>query len=310
MRFAKLHGYGNDYIVCTAAEFAAAAASDEAAFVRRVCDRHYGAGADGVATVEPLTDAAAASPATGGATALPSSSSSTATDGAADFRLRIFNPDGSEAAMSGNGSRAAAAFLHHEGLWARAALRFATRAGVKLYRLIEADGRGRYRFAAEIGRPRFEPANIPLQLDEELPRVVNYPLDLGDGERVSVTALEMCNPNCCVLVADFEAVDWRRWGRIIESHPRFPARTNVEFIRAVDRTQIEARVWERGVGETLSSGTGACAAAVAACVNDLTDRRVAVQMPGGRLEVEWRADGEVVLTGAAQVVYRGEWLQA
>ena len=253
--------------------------------MRRVCDRHYGAGADGIATVEKLAD------------------------DAADFRLRIFNPDGSEAAMSGNGSRSAAAFLHYEKLWTATELRLATRAGVKLYQLIEADERGRYKFAAEIGAPRFASAEIPLLTDEPLAHVLDYPFDVGGGETVKITALEVCNPNTCIFVADFDAVDWRRLGRIIESHPRFPARTNVEFIRVRDHANIEARVWERGVGETLSSGTGACAAAVAACVNGLTDRRINVHMPGGRLEVEWRADGEVVLTGKAEVIYRGEWLQ-
>ena len=282
MRFVKLHGYGNDYIVCAASELPADAALPE--FVRRVCTRHYGVGADGIASLERLAD------------------------GAADYGLRIFNPDGSEAAMSGNGSRCAAAYLFHEGLWRESELRLQTRAGVKLYQLLEADGRGRFRFAAEIGAPRFASAAIPMQTDEPLARVVDYPFDV-DGETVRVTALEMCNPNTCIFVADFAAVDWRRWGRLIEAHERFPARTNVEFIRAVDRANIEARVWERGVGETLSSGTGACAAAVAACLNNLTDRRVTVHMPGGRLEVFWRADGEVVLTGEAEVVYRGEWLK-
>jgi diaminopimelate epimerase len=130
------------------------------------------------------------------------------------------------------------------------------------------------------------------------------------GETVRVTALEMCNPNCCLFVDDFEGVDWRRLGRLIESHTRFPERTNVEFIRVVSRERIEVRIWERGVGETLSSGTGSSAAAVAACVNGLTDRRVTVETPGGGLEVEWRdVDGEVVLTGEAEVVYRGEWLK-
>jgi diaminopimelate epimerase len=283
MRFVKLHGYGNDYIVCAATELSA----DDAlpAFVRRVCDRHYGVGSDGIATLEKLAD------------------------DTADFRLRIFNPDGSEAAMSGNGSRSAAAYLYYERLWTAPELRLATRAGVKRYQLIEQDERGRYKFAAEIGAPRFASTEIPFVTDEPLPRVVEHPLDLGAGERIRVTALEMCNPNTCIFVADFAAVDWRRWGRIIEAHPRFPARTNVEFIRVIDRAQIEARVWERGAGETLSSGTGACAAAVAACINELTDRRVTVNMPGGRLEVEWRADNEVVLTGEAQIVYRGEWLQ-
>jgi diaminopimelate epimerase len=283
MRFVKFHGYGNDYIVCAASELPADAALP--GFVRRVCDRHYGVGADGIASLEKLTD------------------------GTADFRLCIFNPDGSEAAMSGNGSRCAAAFLQHEGLWHESELHLQTRAGVKRYQLLEADGRGRYRFAAEIGTPRFASEMIPMQTDEPLARVIDYPLDLGGGETVRVTALEMCNPNTCIVVENFVLVDWRRWGRLIESHARFPARTNVEFIRAVDRTQIEARVWERGAGETLSSGTGACAAAVAACVNGLTDRRVTVHMPGGRLEVLWRADGEVVLTGETEVVYRGEWLK-
>ena len=211
--------------------------------------------------------------------------------------------------MSGNGSRSAAAFLYHAGLWTQTDLRLQTRAGIKLYQLIEQDGRGRYTFAAEIGAPRFASAHVPMLTDEPHERVVNFPLDVSAGETVAVTALEMCNPNTCIFVTDFDSLDWRRLGRIIESHPRFPARTNVEFIRVVGRAQIEARVWERGVGETLSSGTGACAAAVAACMNELTDRRVSVHMPGGRLEVEWRADGEVVLTGEAEVVYRGEWLK-
>ncbi len=284
MRFVKFHGYGNDYIVCDARQLPV---RDDAlpAFVRRVCDRHYGAGADGIATLERLAD------------------------DAADFRLRIFNPDGSEAAMSGNGSRSAAAFLYHAGLWTEANLRLATRAGVKLYQLIEQDEGGRYKFAAEIGTPRFASAHVPMLIAEPLTRVVNFPLAVTDDEIVAITALEMCNPNTCIFVADFDSVDWRRLGKLIESHARFPARTNVEFIRVVDRAHIEVRVWERGVGETLSSGTGACAAAVAACINELTGRRVSVHMPGGQLEVEWRADGEVVLTGEAQVVYRGEWLQ-
>ena len=283
MRFVKFHGYGNDYIVCAGVELPHESALP--AFVRRVCERHYGAGADGIATLERAdTDAA-------------------------DFVLRIFNADGSEAAMSGNGSRSAAAFLYYEGQWTKNSLRLDTRAGVKLYQLLERDEQGRYKFAAETGAPRFESASIPMLTDEPLVRVVGYSLDVGGGEAVRVTALEMCNPNTCVFVADFDAVDWRRWGRLLETHARFPQRTNVEFIRVLDRANIEVRIWERGVGETLSSGTGACAAAVAACVHELTDRRVSVHMPGGRLEVEWRADGEVVLTGEAEVIYRGEWLK-
>jgi diaminopimelate epimerase len=285
MKFIKLHGYGNDYIVVRAGELRRVPSLPE--FARRVCDRHFGAGADGVALVEE------------------------AADGGADFRVRIFNPDGSEAAMSGNGTRCAASALHYEGDWSREVLRLATRSGVKVYRLLAADrARGVYRFAAEIGRPRFESASVPFASDEPLERVVNHPLEVAPGETVKVTALEMCNPNCCIFVEDFDRLDWRRLGRLIESHARFPKRTNVEFVRVVAPDRIEVRIWERGAGETLSSGTGSSAAAVAACANNLTGRRVAVETAGGELGVEWREDGEVVLTGEAEVVYRGEWLKA
>ncbi|HEX8558281.1 MAG TPA: diaminopimelate epimerase [Pyrinomonadaceae bacterium] len=294
MRFTKFHGYGNDYLVFEAAELAGVgwrggfkrhgAGEPFTEFVRRVCDRHFGAGSDGVAVVEP------------------------ARAGEADFRLRIFNPDGGEAAMSGNGSRCAASHLYFAGLWRDEELRFDTRAGVKRYRLCAREGAGAFRFEAEIGRPRFDSASIPMLTLEPLAEVRDYPLALPDGETLTVTALQMCNPNCCAFVEDFERADWRRLGRAVESHGAFPERTNVEFIRVLDRRRIEARVWERGAGETLSSGTGACAAAVASMLGGRMDRRVHVSMPGGLLEVHWREDGEVLLTGTAQVVYRGEWL--
>jgi diaminopimelate epimerase len=284
MKFTKFHGYGNDYIVFEAAQLGGVASS-LGDFARRVCDRHYGAGGDGIAIVAPSEEAGA------------------------DFSLRIFNPDGSEAAMSGNGSRCAASYLFFCGLWSRDEVRLSTKAGVKLYSLRERTNRGRFRFAAETGRPQFESAAIPFETGEPLSLVRGYPLALPEGETVTVTALQMCNPNCCVFVEEFEQTDWRRLGRLIETHRQFPARTNVEFVRVRDRRHIEVRVWERGVGETLSSGTGACASAVASCVNELTERRVSVEMPGGTLVVEWRADGEVVLTGEAEVVYAAEWLK-
>jgi diaminopimelate epimerase len=296
MRFVKFHGYGNDYLVFEAAELKGVgltpgfgrvgAGAPFFEFVRRVCDRHFGAGSDGVAVVEPL----------GGGEG-------------GDFRLRIFNPDGGEAAMSGNGSRCAAAYLHFAGLWSAEGLRFSTRAGVKRYRLRGRTGEGSFRFEAEIGRPLFDSASIPMLTGEPLAEVREYPLALPGGETVRVTALQMCNPNCCAFVGDLEAVEWRRLGRAIESHAAFPERTNVEFIQVLDRRNVEARVWERGAGETLSSGTGASAAAVASMVGGHTDRQVTVSMPGGRLEVLWREDGEVLLTGEAEVVYRGEWLR-
>jgi diaminopimelate epimerase len=211
--------------------------------------------------------------------------------------------------MSGNGSRCAAAYLHFRGLWTQEELRFKTRAGVKRYRLRGRPGPGAFRFEAEIGRPRFDSDSIPMLTPEPLAEVRDHPLALPGGESIRITALQMCNPNCCAFVDDLGRTDWRRLGRTIESHAAFPERTNVEFIRVLDRRNIEARVWERGAGETLSSGTGACAAAVASIVGGHTERRVRVSMPGGLLEVLWREDGEVLLTGTAEVVYRGEWLK-
>ena len=295
MRFAKFHGYGNDYIVFEGGELAPAGWSGDfvrlgavgpfADFVRRICHRHYGAGADGVAVVERLEG------------------------DQADFRLRIFNPDGSEAAMSGNGSRCAAAYLHHMGLWSQDELRLTTRAGVKRYSLRGQPRPRAYLFEAEIGHPLFDSASIPFAAPEPLAEVRDFPLSLPGGETVLVTALQMCNPNCCVFVEDFDRVDWRRLGSLIEPHRQFPEKTNVEFIRADGPEEIEVRVWERGVGETLSSGTGACAAAVASALTGRTGRRVRVSMPGGRLEVFWRDDGEVCLTGEAEAIYLGEWLK-
>jgi diaminopimelate epimerase len=296
MRFVKAHGYGNDYLVFGAGELRGVGSLSE--FARRVCDRHFGAGGDGVAVVARSDEVTAGSPA------------DAMNGGAADFRVRIFNPDGSEAAMSGNGTRSAAAALFHDGTWSQDELRLGTRSGVKLYRLLASDaGRGLYRFAAEIGKPRFGSASVPIRTDAPLEKVIDEPLEVAPGETVRVTALEMCNPNCCLFVEDFGAADWRRLGRLIESHPRFHERTNVEFVRVVSPERIEVRIWERGVGETLSSGTGSSAAAVAACLTGRTGRRVSVETPGGGLEVEWREDDEVVLTGEAEVVYRGEWLR-
>jgi diaminopimelate epimerase len=281
MRFIKFQGFGNDYIVFEAEALAGVADLNE--FVRQVCERHYGAGADGIVVLE-------------GAEAEE-----------ADFVARIFNADGSEAAISGNGTRCAAAYLYYRELWSQAELRLSTAAGIKLYRLRETIGKGHYWFDSELGQPRLESAAVPFETAEPMKRVVAYPLAI-DNETWNITALSMGNPHCCIFVDDFDSVDWRRLGRVTETHPLFPEKTNVTFIRVIDRTTIELRIWERGVGETFSSGTCSCAAAVASIINGLTERRVQVETPGGRMEVEWREDGEVVLTGRADIVYGGEWL--
>lgn len=280
MRFTKFQGFGNDYIVFEADQLTKIDAVGD--FARRVCNRHYGAGADGIAIASRAEN----------------------TD--ADFRIRIFNPDGSEAGMSGNGTRCAAAYLFFHSLWSSDVLRLQTRNGIKRYTLLERSG-GLFRFRSELGQPRFDSASIPMQTAPVLDRVIEYPLNV-DGEILRVTALQMGNPNCCVFVDDFDSVDWRRLGPLIENHPQFPERTNVIFIRPVDRRNIEERIWERGVGETESSGTCSCAAVVASVINGQTDRSVDVHAPGGLLPIEWREDDEVVLTGTAAAVYSGEWL--
>ncbi|MEK6333705.1 MAG: diaminopimelate epimerase [Acidobacteriota bacterium] len=280
-RFTKFHGYGNDYLVFEADQLAAA--GDLSDFARRVCNRHYGAGADGIAITQPTDDKSA------------------------DFQVRIFNPDGSEAGMSGNGTRCAAAYLFWHGLWSNEALRLLTRNGVKRYYLRDRSNEGSFLFESELGQPRLDSASIPLLTAEPLDRVIGYQLEIG-GETLPITALQMGNPNCCIFVKDFEAIDWRRLGPLIENHAQFPERTNVIFIRVRDRGNIEERIWERGVGETESSGTCSCAAMVASVINDKTDRKVSVHAPGGVIPIEWRDDDEVVLTGRAELVYSGEWL--
>ena len=282
MRFTKFQGFGNDYIVFEADQLRTV--SDLGDFARRICNRHYGAGSDGIAVVERLAAESA------------------------DFQVRIFNPDGSEAGMSGNGTRCAASYLFFHGLWSNDLVRLQTRNGVKRYTLLERSNPGSFLFRSELGEPRLDSASVPMTVSEPLDRVIDYPL-VVENETLQVTALQMGNPNCCVFVDDFDAIDWRRLGPLIENHPQFPERTNVIFIRVRDRSNIEERIWERGVGETESSGTCSCAAVVASVINGKTDRIVDVHAPGGLIPIEWRHDDQVVLTGTAAVVYSGEWMR-
>ncbi len=281
LRFFKFHGFGNDYLVIRASDVAVY--GDPGAFARHICDRHYGAGADGIAVVSP----------------------SKSSD--ADFHVRIFNPDGSEAGLSGNGTRCAAAYLHYTNEWREEVLRLSTRTGIKRYFLREKLGEGKYRFDSELGQPKFEPSSIPMLLNEPLQNAIDYPLAVN-GQPFQITALQMGNPNCCIFVKEFDDLDWRRIGKAIEVHPQFPQRTNVVFVKVLDRKTIELRIWERGVGETSASGTCSCAGAVASMTKGLVDRTVRVVTPGGEVQVQWRPDGEVVITGSAEVVYSADWL--
>jgi diaminopimelate epimerase len=280
-RFTKFHGLGNDYLVFEAEQLQEI--TDLGEFARRICNRHYGAGGDGIAIIGKPQSAAA------------------------DFDVRIFNPDGSEAGLSGNGTRCAVAYLYYQGLWNADAIILSTRTGLKRYYPRQQDGHGKFIFESELGQPKFDTPSIPMSITPPRDNVIGYPLQL-DGERLLITAMQMGNPNCCIFVDDFDSLDWRRIGRSLENHPLFPDRTNVVFVRVPERKVIELRIWERGVGETTASGTCSCAGAVAAMVNEKADREVRVVMQGGEVKIHWRSDGEVVITGSAEVVYSAEWL--
>jgi diaminopimelate epimerase len=280
-RFTKFHGLGNDYLVIEAEQLGGIA--DLGEFARRICNRHYGAGADGIAII---------------------AKSETAN---ADFTCRIFNPDGSEAGLSGNGTRCAVAYLYYAGRWSKDELRLSTKTGLKRYFPRGQPAPGTFLFESELGKPKFDSPSIPMSIAPPLDQVIGYVLPVN-GEPVVITAMQMGNPNCCIFVDDFDELNWRRIGKIIETHPQFPERTNVVFVRVPERKLIELRIWERGVGETTASGTCSCAGAVAAMINEKADRDVRVVMEGGEVRIHWRPDGEVVITGTAELVYTGDWL--
>ena len=281
-QFTKFHGLGNDYLVLEAERLDEI--SDLGEFARRICDRHYGAGGDGIAIIGKLKG------------------------DEADFSCRIFNPDGSEAGLSGNGTRCAVAYLYYKGVWTRNELLLSTRTGLKRYFLRGQPAPGKFIFESELGEPKFDTQSIPMSISPPRDDVIRYPLPVN-GVPIMITAMQMGNPNCCIFVDDFDELNWRQIGKAIEVHPQFPDRTNVVFVKVRGRDLIELRIWERGVGETTASGTCSCAGAVAAMINEKADRDVRVIMEGGEVRIKWRTDGQVVITGTAEVVYSGHWLQ-
>lgn len=281
IKFCKFHGYGNDYLVFDWADLTNV--NSLADFARAVCDRHRGVGADGVATFERIDL------------------------DAADFAVRIFNPDGSEAGFSGNGTRCAAAHLFYNNLWQENTIRLRLSSGLKNYSLVKKESTGQYIFAAEIGHPKFDSASIPMQFAQWRRDVVDFPFEV-EGNAVLVTAVNVGNPVAGVFVEDFDLFDWRQTGAAIETRATFIERTNVVFIKIVDRNNLEIRIWERGAGETSSSGTCSAAAAVITAYLGKTERHVSVHAPGGITTVEWReADDEMTVTGRAELAFCGEW---
>ena len=271
LKFTKMHGAGNDFIVVDATR---APMILDAAGIRRLSDRHLGIGFDQLLVVGP------------------------ARSRATDFYYRIFNADGGEVSQCGNGARCFVRYVHDKGLSAKNAIRVETRSGVIEPRL-EQDGR----ITVNMGVPIFEPARIPFKAERPAP---TYALEVDAKER-EISALSMGNPHAVQVVADVDAAPVASEGPLIERHPRFPERVNAGYMQIVGRRHIKLRVFERGAGETLSCGTGACAAAVAGIARGLLDSPVKVDTRGGVLEIAWTGEAQpVFMTGPAQSVFEGE----
>jgi diaminopimelate epimerase len=276
VHFGKFHGLGNDFIVARDRKLPRPLSS----LARAITNRTTGVGADGFLVVSPPQDARH------------------------DARVRFFNPDGSEPEMSGNGIRCVGAFLSAES-GPKSQLMIETPAGVKTLRRVTS-GNDRWVFKVSMGAPILEARRIPFKPAAHPSPIVGFLLRTRLG-RVRVTVTSMGNPHCTVFVKNFESCDWRSLGKEIERDRHFPNRTNVEFVRILSRHRIEVRFWERGVGETMSSGTGSCGAAVASILNGFTARKVTAQTPAGNLEIEWPEGGEVLLTGPAVRIATGTY---
>lgn len=274
MKFVKMQGAGNDYVYvdCTEEEI-----DSPNAVARRISDRHFGVGADGLILV--------------------------CSSDVADFRMRIFNADGSESQMCGNGMRCFGKFVYDNRLTQKENLRIETAAGIIKPDLFVENGRVE-KVRVNMGRPRLQRSEIPMAGPDG--NVIDEPLDV-DGQTLRITAVSMGNPHVVIFVDDVENAPVASLGRKIENHPSFPERTNVHFVKVVSPREAHMRTWERGSGETLACGTGACATVVAGCLNEKLQAETAVRVRGGVLQVVWSDDENVYLTGPAATVFEGEW---
>ena len=271
IRFTKMQGVGNDFVVLDAISQPIAL---DALTVRRLADRHFGVGCDQILVIERAQSADT------------------------DFTYRIFNADGDEVQHCGNGARCFLRFVREKGLTTKREIRVQTLSGVIVPRL-EADGQ----VTVDMGPPIFEPARIPFIAER---RAATYALEV-DGQTVQISALSMGNPHAVQVVNDVDSAPVLTQGPRIERHPRFPQRVNAGYVQVIDRGRIRLRVFERGTGETLACGTGACAAVVAGIQRGLLDATVQVETRGGALRIAWDGDDRpVFMTGPAETVFEGE----
>ncbi len=273
IRFTKMHGIGNDYIYINCMESTPDRLPELAI---EMSDRHFGVGGDGIVLICPSE--------------------------VADFKMRMFNNDGSEARMCGNASRCIARYVHDHGLTDRKRISLETLSGIKVLSLnMSGDGEVES-VTVDMGEPEFRPELIPVHTESG--RMVEEVVKTSQGE-IKVTAVSMGNPHGVIFVDRIEDVDFDVLGPELESHAIWPDRANIEFLEVISRSEARMRVWERGTGETLACGTGACASAVAAALTGRCDRKVTIHLRGGDLAVEWGEDGHVMMTGGATEVFDG-----
>lgn len=276
MQFTKWHGLGNDFVIVNGMEQHIADYQKQAL---AVCDRNFGIGADGLVVL------------------LPSD--------IADFKMRIFNSDGSEADMCGNATRCVARYLYENKFTAKKVITLDTLAGIITPELVFNNGT-LTTVKVDMGQPRLKRSEIPIVGNAE-EQVINVPLEL-EGDTYHITCVSMGNPHCLIFVEDITKVNLALIGPKIETHALFPKKTNVEFLQIIDRRTIRMRVWERGAGITKACGTGASAALVAAVLNEYTDRQATVRLDGGDLFLEWAENNHIYKSGPAVEVFRGDYL--
>ena len=277
IKFTKMHGLGNDYVYMDAIH---QNIENESLLAQFVSNRNFGIGSDGLILI--------------------------CKSDIADFKMRMFNSDGSEAEMCGNGIRCVGKFVYDKKMTDKTEVRIETLAGIKILKFNIKDGKVES-VKVDMGEPILEPKNIPVVSEEKV--VKNLKIKAIDKE-FKFTAVSMGNPHAITLVEDVKNFDVKKYGEVIEIDNKFPNKTNVEFIEILDKNNIKMRVWERGAGETLACGTGACASVVACILNNLTNSKVKVELLGGFLEIEWnKEDNHVYMTGPAVTVFEGELLE-
>lgn len=277
MKFTKMHGIGNDYVYVNCFE---ETVSDPERLSVKLSDRHFGIGSDGLILICPSEKA--------------------------DFRMRMFNADGSEGIMCGNGTRCIGKYVYDHKMTDKTEITLETLGGIKNIKLYPENGLVKTA-EVDMGEAILKPADIPIAA--EVDTYINKPITAGDMN-VNITAVSMGNPHAVVFMDKdtVDALDLEKIGPSFENHPLFPQRVNTEFIEVLSENTLKMRVWERGSGETWACGTGACAAAVAACLNGYCRRNseITVKLKGGDLSIVWRDDGHVIMRGPAVTVFEGE----